>query len=206
VVDYHVHLKGGWTLEQALQESRRTGIQYGIAVKCGVGFPITNDGGIKEFLQTMAGQPVYVAMQAEGREWVKMFSPEATALFDYVFTDAMTFTDDRGKRMRLWIKEEVGEITDRQRFMDVIVERIVGVLNVALDTLPAVYLCGSLYRTLKANGPFAAALSPHGHLFLLRLSITGLVLFSMRSRLVLQGFSNCIRSTFVPHIWRLSML
>ncbi len=129
VVDYHVHLKGGLTIEDALRESRRKGIQYGIAVNCGVGFPITDDSGITEFLKSMAGQPVFLAMQAEGREWVKMFSKEAIARFDYVFTDAMTFTDDRGKRMRLWMKDEVGEIGDRQKFMDVIVDRILGVLN-----------------------------------------------------------------------------
>lgn len=128
LVDYHVHLKG-ITLEEALRESRRLGIHYGIAVNCGVGFPITNDAGILEFLKSMAGQPVFVAMQAEGREWVKMFSRDAIAKFDYVFTDAMTFTDDRGKRMRLWMKNEVGEIDDRQKFMDLIVDRILGVLN-----------------------------------------------------------------------------
>jgi hypothetical protein len=37
--------------------------------------------------------------------------------------------------------------------------------NVALETLPGVYLCGSLYRPLKGNGPFAAVLSPHGHFY-----------------------------------------
>jgi hypothetical protein len=35
--------------------------------------------------------------------------------------------------------------------------------NVAIETLPGVYLCGSLYRPLKGKGPFAAVLSPHGH-------------------------------------------
>ena len=128
VVDYHVHLKG-ITLEEALHESRRLGIHYGIAVNCGVGFPITDDAGILDFLKSMAGQPVFVAMQAEGREWVKMFSRDAIAKFDYVFTDAMTFTDDKGKRMRLWMKNEVGEIDDREKFMDLIVDRILGVLN-----------------------------------------------------------------------------
>jgi hypothetical protein len=34
--------------------------------------------------------------------------------------------------------------------------------NVALETMPGVYLCGSLYRP-AGNGPFAAVLSPHGH-------------------------------------------
>lgn len=35
--------------------------------------------------------------------------------------------------------------------------------NVAIETLPGVYLCGSLYRPSKGKGPFAAILSPHGH-------------------------------------------
>lgn len=35
--------------------------------------------------------------------------------------------------------------------------------NVALETLPGVYLCGSLYRPSKGKGPFPAVLSPHGH-------------------------------------------
>jgi histidinol phosphatase-like PHP family hydrolase len=46
-----------------------------------------------------------------------------------VFTDAMTFTDDNGKRMRIWIKEEVGEIKDKERFIEMYVNRILAVLN-----------------------------------------------------------------------------
>jgi hypothetical protein len=129
VVDYHVHLKGGLTLEEALQESRRLGIQYGIAINCGLGFPTTDDAAAEEFLRSMKGQPVFVAMQGEGREWVKLFSKETVAKFDYVFTDAMTFTDDSGKRMRLWIEDEVGEINDKERFMEMCVNRILSVLN-----------------------------------------------------------------------------
>jgi histidinol phosphatase-like PHP family hydrolase len=45
-----------------------------------------------------------------------------------VFTDAMTFTHD-GQRRRLWIPAEVGEILDPEQFMDVIVEKIVGILE-----------------------------------------------------------------------------
>ncbi len=128
LIDFHVHLKGGLTLEETLALSRRLGINYGIAVNCGMGFPISDDKGILEFLDSMKGQPVFVGMQAEGREWVRLFSPGAVARFDYVFTDAMTFTNKNGRRMRLWIPEEV-EVGDRQEFMDMLVERIVGIMD-----------------------------------------------------------------------------
>jgi hypothetical protein len=77
----------------------------------------------------MQGQPCFVALQGEGREWVKLFSSETAAKFDYIFTDAMTWSDDSGKRMRLWIKEEVGEIKDKQQFMEMLVSRAVGILD-----------------------------------------------------------------------------
>jgi hypothetical protein len=129
VVDYHVHLKGGLTAGQALENSRRLGIGYGIAINCGVGFTVSEEAGVKDFLASMKGQPAFVAMQGEGREWVKLVSPETVARFDYVFTDSMTFTDDRGRRMRLWIKEEVGEIPDAQAFMETLVDRTLGIVN-----------------------------------------------------------------------------
>ncbi len=128
LVDFHAHLKGGLTLDDVLARSRATGIQYGIAPNCGLGFPITDDAGIDRFVDGMRGQPVFLGMQAEGREWVKLFSPRAIARFDYVFTDAMTFTDQRGKRVRLWIKEEV-QIDDPEAFMEMYVDRIVKVLR-----------------------------------------------------------------------------
>ncbi len=128
LVDYHIHLKGGLTLDEAIEVAARRKMKFGIAQNCGVGFPTTDDEGLRRFLQEMEGKPVYKAMQAEGREWVKMFSPEMIAQFDYVFTDSMTFTDHRGKRTRLWIPAEV-EVGDKQAFMDMLVEKTVGILN-----------------------------------------------------------------------------
>ena len=128
VLDLHVHAKGGLTLEKAQENSRRTGIFYGIAANCGLGFPIADDRGVEEYLKTMQGIPAFTGMQAEGREWTGLFSREMIGRFDYVFTDAMTFTDDQGRRMRLWIPEEV-TIGDRQAFMDMLVNRIVSIME-----------------------------------------------------------------------------
>jgi hypothetical protein len=133
VVDYHVHLKGGLTLEQALANSRRLGINYGIAINCGQGFPVHSDDSVRAYLATMKGQPCYVALQGEGREWMTLTSPESIAAFDYCFTDAMTFTDDNGKRMRIWLPEEIGVIPDSQAFMEMYVKRIVGVMYEPID-------------------------------------------------------------------------
>jgi hypothetical protein len=133
VVDYHVHLKGGLTIEQALENSRRLGINYGIAINCGLGFPVHSDDSVQQYLDSMKDQPCFIALQAEGREWRTLVSPASIARFDYVFTDAMTFTDDHGKRMRLWIDEEVGNIPDPQAFMDMYVDRILGVMREPID-------------------------------------------------------------------------
>jgi hypothetical protein len=129
MVDYHVHLKEGLTIEQAMAKSRRDGIAYGIAVNCGKGFPTENDAAARAFIDSLKNQPCFIAMQAEGREWTQMFSTRAAAQFDYIFTDSMTWTDNQGKRMRLWLPNEVGAIPNAQEFMDLLVERTVGILE-----------------------------------------------------------------------------
>jgi hypothetical protein len=129
LVDYHVHLKSGLTLEQVLAKARRDGIQCGLAVNCGKGFPVQDDESAQRFVESLKGQPVHIAMQGEGREWTAMFSRKAVALFDYVFSDSMTWTDNHGKRMRTWIPGEVGTIADPQEFMDTLVDRTVGILD-----------------------------------------------------------------------------
>ncbi|HOY59445.1 MAG TPA: hypothetical protein PK640_15090, partial [Verrucomicrobiota bacterium] len=50
------------------------------------------------------------------------------ARFDYVFTNSMTYTDNQGRRMRLWMPNEVF-VDDPQSFMDTLVDRAVGILS-----------------------------------------------------------------------------
>jgi hypothetical protein len=129
ITDLHVHLKGKLTIEDAAAKSNAEGINYGIAVNCGMGFPVHNDNQIDSVLATFKDYPqFYVAMQAEGREWVNIFSRESIEKFDYVFTDAMTFTDAKGRRNRIWLKNETW-IDDEEEFMDYLVNTLVGILN-----------------------------------------------------------------------------
>lgn len=129
ITDLHVHLKGKLTIEDAVAKSLAENIDYGIAVNCGVGFPVHNDNQIDSVLATFKGYPqFYVAMQAEGREWVNTFSKESRDKFDYVFTDCMTFTDEKGRRNRIWLKDETW-IDDEEQFMDYMVNTLVKILN-----------------------------------------------------------------------------
>jgi hypothetical protein len=128
IVDYHGHLKGGLTMEELLEHSDTTGIEYGVAFNSGIGFPITDDSTLIATLEEYKEYPVYMAMQAEGREWVDMFEMENIQKFDYVFTDAMTWTDRKGRRMRLWMPDEVF-VDDKEDFMDQLVEKIVYVME-----------------------------------------------------------------------------
>ena len=129
ITDLHVHLKGKLTIDDAAAKSLAENIDYGIAVNCGIGFPIHNDSQIDSILATFRGYPqFYVAMQAEGREWVNTFSKESIDKFDYVFTDCMTFTDEKGRRNRIWMKDETW-IDDEEQFMDYMVNTLVKILN-----------------------------------------------------------------------------
>ena len=128
LVDYHVHLKGGLTLEEVKANSLKLGINYGLAPNCGLKFPVTDDASLAAYMDTVKGQPIFRGMQAEGREWITLFSPEAVAKFDYVFTDAMTFTDNKGRRNRIWIKDEVW-IDNKQQFMDQLVGKIEAIFS-----------------------------------------------------------------------------
>ena len=105
--------------------SRRNGIKYGIAANCGLKFPITDDRGIEQL-----SSPASRASRSSSACRPKAASgrgcspKQAIAKFDYVFTDAMTIVDHRGRRARLWIKDEV-DIPDKQAFMELLVRTIV---------------------------------------------------------------------------------
>jgi len=129
ITDLHVHLKGGFDIEDAVLKSESENIEYGIATNCGLGFPVYNDKQIDSVLLTFKDYPqFFIGMQAEGREWLDIFSKESINKFDYVFTDAMTFTDAKGRRNRIWMEDETW-IDDEEAFMDYLVNTIVDIIS-----------------------------------------------------------------------------
>ena len=129
LIDFHTHLKGGLTLEQLLAHARSYGFTYGFAVNCGLKMGFETDDSLMTYLDAFEPTPfAWHAMQAEGREWLDLFSDESRERFDYAFTDAMTWTNNRGVRQRLWIPAET-DVGDPQDFMEQLVENIVKVVT-----------------------------------------------------------------------------
>lgn len=129
LTDLHVHCKGGFTLDDAVAKSKKEGIKYGVVTNVGVGFPVHTDSQIDSVINSLKNYPMFlVGMQAEGREWLNNFSKASYSRFDYVFTDAMTFTDAKGRRNRIWIKEETW-IDNEEEFMNYLVKTIEKILS-----------------------------------------------------------------------------
>lgn len=132
LIDFHVHLKDGLTINEVVDLSRAKGLNYGVAANCGLKFPVTNNSQLNNYLDSIQHAAIFKGMQAEGREWMTLFSPDTAARFDYIFTDAMTWTNRNGKRLRLWIKEET-EVGDPRRFMEELVGKIEQILQEPID-------------------------------------------------------------------------
>lgn len=129
ITDLHVHCKGGFTIQDAIIKSKAENIKYGIVTNVGIGFPVHSDTQIDSVINSFKAYPQFlIGMQAEGREWLNNFSKNSIARFDYVFTDAMTFTDAKGRRNRIWIKDETW-IDNEEEFMNYLVNTIVKILS-----------------------------------------------------------------------------
>ena len=131
VMDFHVHLKGGLTSDWAFAKSRKIGINYGVAPNCGRDFELNESSKAEDFIKHTGSQyPFILCMQAEGREWHKLFGPDIRGRFSYVFTDAMTFNDINGKRTHIWRDDEVDcPKGSEEAYMDLIVKTICEILE-----------------------------------------------------------------------------
>ncbi len=133
VIDYHVHLKGGLTKEQAHAMSMNYGINYGVAPNAGeggVGRMLADDKEVYEYFDEVKPLPFLCGVQGEGRKWTATFSQEALGVFDYLFTDAMTIIDHKGRNSRIYRPEEVRyDGLSKERYMDHLVDQTVKILT-----------------------------------------------------------------------------
>ena len=133
VIDYHVHLKGDLTKEMAHAMSMNYGINYGVAPNAGeggVGRMLADDAEVYAYHDEISGEPFLFGVQGEGRKWTQTFSPEALGIFEYLFTDAMTIIDHKGRNSRIYRPEEVHfDGISPERYMDHLVDQTVLILT-----------------------------------------------------------------------------
>lgn len=133
VIDYHVHLKGGLTKEMAHAMSMNYGINYGVAPNAGeggVGRMLADDNEVYEYFNEVKDMPFLRGVQGEGRKWTATFSKEALGVFDYLFTDAMTIIDHKGRNSRIYRPEEVHyDGLTKEQYMEHLVDQTVLILT-----------------------------------------------------------------------------
>jgi hypothetical protein len=91
LVDYHVFLRDGMTLESALRKSRRDGIQYGITAEAGT---LKSDADADKWLRPLRNKPVFFALLTRDGEWTRRLSKSAAQEFDYVLADGRMRHDE----------------------------------------------------------------------------------------------------------------
>ncbi len=107
VIDFHVHLRGGMTVQKAVERQAVTGVNMGVLDNLGVGWPIETDEHLQKFLDLAAGYPVFVGLQVNDRDWMTKHSKQLLDRLDYVLADTMIMPmpNDDSRPVKLWIPE-----------------------------------------------------------------------------------------------------
>jgi len=136
VIDYHVHLRGGMTVEKAMDRQAVTGINVGVLRNLGKGWPLETDGQLPAFLDGVDGRPVFVGVQVNDRDWMDKHSPELLDRLDYVLADTMIMPmpDDDSEPVKLWMADQY-TIDDPEAWMERYVRHNLRVLSEPITIL-----------------------------------------------------------------------
>jgi hypothetical protein len=119
VIDFHIHLRGGMTVEKAVQRQAVTGVNVGVLDNLGVGWPIETDQQLSDFLDSVQRRPAFVGLQVNDRDWMTKHSKALLDRLDYVLADTMIMPmpNDDSEPVKLWITEGY-TIDDSETWME----------------------------------------------------------------------------------------
>jgi len=106
--DFHIHLRGGMTVEKAILRQAVTGINSGVLENHGRGWPLDSNEKLAAFLEGVTGKPVFVGIQVNDRDWADVIDPKLLDKLDYVLADTMIMPmpDDNGPPVKLWLTDQ----------------------------------------------------------------------------------------------------
>jgi hypothetical protein len=127
LTDLHCHLTPSFTIDHVMEISRRTGVQFGIVVN--PGGAVSDDAGLKRFIDSLEPYPVYRGLQPMTPGWSKSFSPDTIARLDYVLMDPQTIPNGNGygETLRIWNFDTY--VDDPQAFMETYVAHTLEVIE-----------------------------------------------------------------------------
>lgn len=127
IVDFHVHLSGQLSIEQAMRVAKERGVKFGIVEHPGHNYKIKTDQDLKRYLDMLTPHPVYKGIQPVYPKWREAFSQELLAKVEYVLMDAQTLPNPDGTFWRIWRSETV--VTNKDKFMDRYVDHFSRILT-----------------------------------------------------------------------------
>ena len=65
--DLHCHLTPTFTIDQVMEISKKTGVQFGIMVN--PGGAVSDDAGLRRFIESLKPYPVYYGLQPMSPGW-----------------------------------------------------------------------------------------------------------------------------------------
>ncbi|MDR1385369.1 MAG: DUF1080 domain-containing protein [Planctomycetaceae bacterium] len=117
IIDYHIHLRGGMTVEKALISQAKTGVQAGVLENAGADWPLSDNEKIRKFIETAEPHPLYIGLQVNDRDWFSAISPDLLKRLDYILADTMIMNDENGKPQKLWLEDQY-KIDDANQWFD----------------------------------------------------------------------------------------
>lgn len=146
IVLYHVHLTRNFDIDDAVTLSKELDVKFGVVDNFGRHYWNYSDEHLKLYLQSLKDKDAYKGIQAEGRDWMRVFSKDLLSQLDFILADGMTFPNTNGTYSRLWQNEEV-RINDVQFFMDRYTDYLVDIIEEPIDIIANVTYLPEVIRS-----------------------------------------------------------
>ena len=111
LTDYHIHIRGGMTLEKAALRQERSGIGSAVLENFGREWPLSDNAKLKDFIDAHSrplpnGQRLPVGIQVNDRDWFTRIDPAQFKRLDFILADTMILgVTAEGKPRRLWLPD-----------------------------------------------------------------------------------------------------
>ena len=109
LTDYHIHLRGGMTLEKAAQRQDQSGIRSAVLENFGREWPLADNAKLKDFIDAHSppisnGQHLPLGIQVNDRDWFTQIDPALRQRLDFILADTMIMgVTAEGTPRRLWL-------------------------------------------------------------------------------------------------------